>query len=247
LVAILAHRGANRVARENTIAAFTAARGLGADGVELDVRRTADGVLVVHHDPTVDTEGGPLDIAHSPAGALPDWVPTLADALRACVGWGMVNVEVKRDRADGVDRGDLESLVKDVLEVIEQYPAATAHSTATHEPALPGAVLVSSFDRAVIDRVHAVAPSVPTGWLYLGDAAAPEWAATAGHRAVHPHHLSIDAALVGAAHERDLLVAAWTVDEPPRARELAALGVDIVITNAPDEVRAAITPPASRH
>src|SRR5579862_7815521 len=47
---VLAHRGASAVAAENTVAAFAKARELGADGVELDVRRSADGVLVVHHD-----------------------------------------------------------------------------------------------------------------------------------------------------------------------------------------------------
>src|SRR5438045_594778 len=52
---VLGHRGASAAARENTLAAFTRAREMGADGVELDVRRTADGVLVVHHDP--DAEG----------------------------------------------------------------------------------------------------------------------------------------------------------------------------------------------
>jgi glycerophosphoryl diester phosphodiesterase len=54
---VLAHRGANRLARENTVDAFVRARELGADGVELDVRRTADGVLVVHHDAAVEPVG----------------------------------------------------------------------------------------------------------------------------------------------------------------------------------------------
>ena len=54
---ILAHRGASARARENTVEAFRLASALGADGVELDVRRTADGALVVHHDPSVDGVG----------------------------------------------------------------------------------------------------------------------------------------------------------------------------------------------
>ena len=50
---MLGHRGASAVAPENTVAAFARARELGADGVELDVRRSADGVLIVHHDPEI--------------------------------------------------------------------------------------------------------------------------------------------------------------------------------------------------
>ena len=54
---VLGHRGAPRAARENTVEAFRRAVELGADGVELDVRRTADDVLVVHHDPAVEGVG----------------------------------------------------------------------------------------------------------------------------------------------------------------------------------------------
>src|SRR5689334_18596174 len=54
---VLAHRGANRVEPENTVAAFTRALELGADGVELDVHRTADGGIVVHHDASASGVG----------------------------------------------------------------------------------------------------------------------------------------------------------------------------------------------
>ena len=53
MVEVLAHRGASKAARQNTIEAFRLAATMGSDGVELDVRRTADGLLVVHHDPYV--------------------------------------------------------------------------------------------------------------------------------------------------------------------------------------------------
>src|SRR4051812_33810066 len=81
-VHVIAHRGASKAERENTLGAFRRARAMGADAVELDVRRTVDGVLVVHHDPL-------------PAELTPH-VPTLGDALDACTGmW--VNVEIKND------------------------------------------------------------------------------------------------------------------------------------------------------
>ena len=75
---VLGHRGASAGAPENTVAAFTRARELGADGVELDVRRTADGVLVVHHDPDVRGVGliasTPVGgAARGPARSSPPW------------------------------------------------------------------------------------------------------------------------------------------------------------------------------
>ena len=69
---VLAHRGASRAAAENTPEAFRLALALGADGVELDVRRAADGALVVHHDPVLN--GEPLRRLAGPP------VPTLAAA-----------------------------------------------------------------------------------------------------------------------------------------------------------------------
>ncbi|HWW52779.1 MAG TPA: glycerophosphodiester phosphodiesterase family protein, partial [Acidimicrobiales bacterium] len=74
VVQLLAHRGATAVARENTVAAFAGAASVGADGVELDVRATADGIVVVVHDGVVDGLG---PVAELTAGQLPTWLPTL--------------------------------------------------------------------------------------------------------------------------------------------------------------------------
>ena len=125
---VLAHRGANRLAPENTVPAMELAVERGADGVELDVHRTVDGVLVVRHD-APDAPDGPE-------------VPILADVLDVCRG-RLVNVEIKDPHAtDDVvallaDRGDDQ-------------------------------VLVSAFDWDVVDRVHELAPHLPTGLLSFG-------------------------------------------------------------------------------
>ena len=90
---VLAHRGASARARENTLAAFSLAADLGADWVELDVRTTADGALVLHHDP--ELPDGRV-VAEVPVGELPHDVPTLAAALDLCDEAGLgVNVELK--------------------------------------------------------------------------------------------------------------------------------------------------------
>ena len=87
---VLGHRGAPGLAQENTIAAFVAAARLGADGVELDVRRTADGALVVHHDAAIADVG---TIAQLTVHDLPEHVPLLDAALDACFGM-LVNIEI---------------------------------------------------------------------------------------------------------------------------------------------------------
>ena len=80
---VIAHRGASKAAPENTVEAFALAGRMGADAVELDVRRTRDGALVVHHNP--DLPDGRL-IRDVDAADLPSSVPTLGAALDACAG-----------------------------------------------------------------------------------------------------------------------------------------------------------------
>jgi glycerophosphoryl diester phosphodiesterase len=214
---VLAHRGLHRTERENTVAAFRAAARVGADGVELDVRRTRDQVLVLHHDPSL-TRLGPL--VEVMAAELPAWMPTLAQALDACAGMAMVNVEIKAD-PDGPD-------------VAAQVAALLGARLSEPGPRL----LVSSFDLATIDAHRAAAPGVATGWLTVAaDATVVATVAERGHAMIHPHHALIDAALLAAARRHDLGVVAWTVDDPARAAELAALGVEVLISNEPDRVR----------
>ena len=90
---VIAHRGASRAAPENTVAAFRRAAEMGADMVELDVRRSADGRLVVHHDAHL-ADGRSL--AATRADDLPSAVPSLDAALDACAGMA-VNIEIKND------------------------------------------------------------------------------------------------------------------------------------------------------
>ena len=83
---VLAHRGANRLEPENTLAAFRRALELGADGVELDVHRTADGGLVVHHDAVAPGVGLLAELTADAVRAAAPQIPTLAEALDVCAG-----------------------------------------------------------------------------------------------------------------------------------------------------------------
>src|SRR5947209_7355929 len=152
---VLGHRGASRVFAENSLAAFAGARALGADGVELDVRRTADAQLVIHHDPNVDS----VAIFEQPFAALrnayPD-IPTLGEALEACAGM-LVNVEIKclpwEPDADTPDR----AVVRAVVELVRGQ---------SNVP--PADVIVSSFDLGAVDASRTFAPEMATGWLTSG-------------------------------------------------------------------------------
>jgi glycerophosphoryl diester phosphodiesterase len=220
---VIAHRGASRLAPENTIAAFEMASIAGADGVELDVRRTADGVLVVHHDARV-SDG--RVIVETSWRELPTHVPTLGEALDACVGmW--VDIEIKNDRRDP----DFDPVDRVAVEVL----AALA------ERDDPGRWLLSSFRLATMDRCRRVDPTVPTAWLTLEITPdTVEHLAAAGHAAVNPWEAGVTAEQVERCHEAGLLVNAWTCNDPARFLALAAAGVDGVITDVPDEMRAAL-------
>lgn len=210
---ILAHRGAHApetACRENTLAAFAAALDIGADGVELDARLTRDGVLVVHHDPEVEGRA----IATIDAAERPEWLPTLSAALAACPPPALVNVEIKAGRAE--DPG----IAARLADLLNDAPN----------------IVVSSFNLAVLDAFHALAPAVPTAWLTLpgyDPTSAVDTAVAAGHRGINPHDGAVTPELVELAHRAGLQVAVWTVDEPARMGALEQMGVDILITDRP--------------
>ena len=213
---IFAHRGSADLTRENTVEAFVAARRLGADGIELDVRRTADGVLVVHHDAELP-DAGP--IAELSSAELPEWLPSLEDALDACRPI-QVNVEIKQDAGDRAHEHD------------DPLPFEVARLLARREEA--ARIVVSSFSLSAIDTVRATLPSLATALLV--EVAEDPFRALAtasrhGHCGVHPFYLSVDKALISDAAAAGIAVRTWTVDDPERIAELAKLGVDAVITN----------------
>jgi glycerophosphoryl diester phosphodiesterase len=215
---VLAHRGANRVAPENTVAAMREAVDRGADGVELDVHRTADGALVVRHD--ADTPAGRLgELTHDEVqGTLPE-VPTLGEVLDVCRG-RLVNIEVK-DPDPRAAEGVIDLLA-------DRRTGAGVPSDD---------VIVSSFDLATVDRVRELAPAVATGFLSFGldPHSALVIALEHGHSAVHPDVwtlLNVDVdAFVARAHDLERLVNVWTVNDATQVEQLRDAGVDAVITD----------------
>ena len=226
---VIAHRGASAAEAENTVAAFSAARELGADWVELDVRRSADGALVVLHDAALP-DG--RDVHAVPRSTIDPSVPSLAEALDACTGMG-VNIEIKNLPTEAA---------YDPTMVLAREVVAEVRRRGD-----PEGYLVSCFDLATVDAVHELAPEVPTAVLVLDPAAAAvggvdavEVAATRGHVALHPWVPFVDEALIERAHAAGLTVNTWTIDDPERIGELAGWGIDGIVTNVPDVAREAL-------
>jgi len=224
---VIGHRGASAAKPENTVEAFRHARQLGADWVELDVRRTADGALVIHHDAVLPDGRALVELA---GHEVPEAVPDLRAALEACEGMG-VNVEIKNDPGDPDFDGDdrVAVAVADLLVAEAERGRIDL-----------GEILVTSFNPATVGVVHERDPSIPTGLLAfdLDDAEAVVARALAGgHVALNPWDPFVDERLMAFAADVGLAVFPWTVDDPDRMRRLIALGVAGIITNVPDVAR----------
>lgn len=228
---VLGHRGASAHAPENTLAAFELAFREGADGIELDVTLSADGVPVVIHDDFLDRttggfgrvwEHGISELKSLDAGSWfgpafrGEKIPTLAEALDLARGRGIVNVEIKSGR--GAPAG----LAKAVMRTLSTM-------------AEPEWIVVSSFDPRIVRRVR-MARGWTTAFLRSWRQRRLPWRALA--LLAGADRLHVDAPLVDAAanwiggYER---VMVWTVDSPPEMERLAAAGVRGIITNRPAE------------
>jgi glycerophosphoryl diester phosphodiesterase len=244
----IAHRGASGRFPENTLRAFAAAFESGADMCELDVRLARDGTPVVLHDATVDrtTDGyGAVDamslqeLKRLDAGVkfgiefAGERVPALAEVLKLAAlakgrrgrgeqtslpgvhrhGRGAFNLELK---AAGTEDA--------VCDLIRSHEAVNS-------------TLVSSFDWPALSRVRRRAPEIRIGLLA---SARPAQLLTAamemGANAIIPRFDMVDQDLCRAAHMHAIDVYAWTVDAIDIMRELAAKGVDGIMTNYPERL-----------
>jgi glycerophosphoryl diester phosphodiesterase len=229
---VIGHKGVPALEAENRVASFARARHLGADGVELDVRRAGEpqggGGLAVWHDPILP-DGRAL------LGA--DWaelrgvVDELGAVLDVCAGFSLVNVEIKNWITDR-DFDETLAIADTVARALAARPADER-----------AAFVVSCFHLPTVDRARVVldelAPEVATAWLLWVVDDVPATLATAvanGHRALHPHHGAVTPELNAAAHAAGLAVNTWTCNDPDRIRWLAEIGTDGVIT---DDVAAA--------
>lgn len=231
---VFGHRGARAYAPMNTLPSFELAATQGAHGIELDVHRSKDGHPVIVHDFTVDktTNGTGLvtQMTLSELKALDagGWfgsqfagvqIPTLDEVFVALGQRLWINIEIKAisEETDGV-----EELVADC---IRRY-----HMEAR--------VLVSSFNPAALSRFRALMPDIPIG--YLSEGPSTEVPAGAIYEAFHPYYQLVTPQMVEECRRRNQVINVWTVNDPVRAVELAAMGVHCMITDTPDVLLVAL-------
>jgi glycerophosphoryl diester phosphodiesterase len=222
---VIGHRGAPLVAAENSVASFRAASRAGADGVELDVRRTADGGFAVTHDARLPDGRAVVTLRRA---ELPADIPDLDAALDACRGLRLVNVEIK----NWPDDPDFDATLAFVDAVVGALAARPADERERF--------VVSCFHLPSVDRVQELAPDLITGWLVIGGEDPVSEVVAHGHQALHPHHAFVTPELVERAHREEVAVNTWTCDDPERIRWLDGIGVDGIVTNAPDVALSAL-------
>lgn len=241
---IYAHRGGAGLRPENTVAAFHHGLGLGADGLELDVHLSKDGVVVIHHDPT-------LERTTSGRGRLRD--QTAEELSRLDAGYhfrGADGTLPFRGQGLGIPRlADVLARFSDIPIIIEfkvNEPELAERTIAVVRQA--GAVervAFGSFGARVLRAARELEPRIPTGssreetrWaLYrswvrwpLGDTAYGEFQVPERSgltRIVTP-------AFIAHARRAGLPVKVWTVDDETDMRRLASWGVAAIITDRPD-------------
>jgi glycerophosphoryl diester phosphodiesterase len=226
---IISHAACAGHAPENTLAGLRLALHMGVDGIEVDVRASADGVPVLMHDATVDrTTDGQGEVSALTLAELRDLdagakapdavfrgerVPTLAEVLEAIAGRALLVAEIKQGGVEGA-----------VLEAVRQADALAWAMT-------------WSFDWGAVAQVRQLEPRLPC-CLLVPQAAnlqpAVNHALTLGAQGLAVEFPALGADSVRKAHLRGLSVYAWTADRAPDVRGLIEAGVDGIVTNLPN-------------
>jgi len=232
---VLGHRGAAAHAPENTLAAFRLALEQGADGIELDVRLSRDGEVMVLHDGRVervtDGQGALADLTRAEIQRLDagsrfstafagERIPSLAEVFESLGDRPLYDLEIKNFSAPH------NGLEAKVLDLVRRY-------------GLEERVLFSSFNPLALRFLQRALPAAPAGLLLLGGAAGRlEEAVLAGWAApgcVGLHHAGLTVAFAARQHHRAVLV--WGVQSPAEALCGYGLGAAALIADDPGMVR----------
>ena len=199
----IAHRGMPRRAPENSLESFALALDAGADGIELDVHATSDGVIVVHHDATLGTGEAIVDLTYQ---ALLD---RMAGGLHVAT------------------LGEVRALVRDRAELfVEIKGSGIEQQVADDLRDHPGRVAIHSFDHALIERLSRISSLRLGVLLEFAEPAVAALMTRTGALDVWPHHSLVDEGLVAAVHSAGGRVIPWTVNDSQEVARLVRLEVD---------------------
>lgn len=233
---VIAHRGASRVEMENTLPAFARAVAMGAAMIELDVQRSADGALVVIHDEdtlrVTGGQGGPvaaLTLAELQTLRVGQaTIPTLREALELARDAGVaVNVELKGPGVAGGVVALVRGLGLRATTLLSSFDSGALAEARDLDPGLRLAVLMGTETLRPMTRLREAYP-LPLLRRLKADA----W---------HPHYRLVNPLVLRAVQRAGYKVNVWTVNEPEQMRRLVRLGVDGIITDVPDALRALLS------
>jgi glycerophosphoryl diester phosphodiesterase len=235
-VVVMAHRGFSGKAPENTLAAFRQAIEIGSDFIELDVRFSKDGHLVVFHDDTLERttngKGKVADFSLQDLRGLDagSWfgssfsgerIPTFQEVLDLAKGRILVNIELKKG-----DQGSytMHDLADRALEEVQQA-------------GMEGHVLFSSFDPGAVERIRKNNPSVPVA-LITGSPWHSPMEAFGGKALsfLNPRKSTLSETNLVRAHQQGAKIFTWTIDTEEEMEKFISMGVDGIITNHPDRL-----------
>jgi len=218
---IFGHRGASSSEPENTMRAFTQAFQDGADGIEFDVRLTADNQMVVIHDSLIDrTSNGFGSVRKKTYQELLGFdfgngekIPLLEEVLKKFGNQKWLNIEIKEQ---GFEKQLLEML--DKLKIKQKY-------------------VISSFKISVIRKIKELNCEIPTAFLFQAiQFNLQSLISETQCEGIHLKHTIVNKRLISEARYYNLAVRAWTVDSQRKAWKLTKLGIDGIITNNPKKL-----------
>lgn len=221
---IFGHRGSSGTEPENTLRSFRAAVAAGADGIELDVQATADGVPVIIHDRTVSrTTDGSGEVSSMPLtklrqldAGLGEQVPTLDEVLALLAGQLTIDLEIKQAGIEPI-----------VLDTLAQHPTADW--------------FISSFDWDTLAAVRRLSPTAKLWPITIEvDDAVLAIAAELAAPGIAVLHKSYTAETATQCSQAGLAVGIWTVNDPAEGRRFRELGASILMSDYPTMMRAAI-------
>lgn len=225
---IVGHRGACGYQPENTLISFQHALDLGVKRIELDVYICKTGQLVVHHDDTVDRvtsgHGNVIDMTFAQLRSLrvggQAQIPTLSEVIDLVDKKISINIELKGP-----------GTAKPVAKLLKKYLKKGWHNSD---------FLISSFDHAQLLQFKKLLPKIQIGILFKRKNMPKNIVASA--QAYHANFIGLDlkavtSELINAAHQADLPVFVWTVNDKQTADKMRAMSVDGIFSNYPDLVK----------
>ena len=236
---VLAHRGANKRAPQNTLPAFKKAVEFNADGIETDVHLSKDNELVICHNYTIDaTSNGKGLIDDMLFSELRKYdfgsyfsndfkgvtLPTLKEVLDVVKDMPLINIEIKAPKQKN-------DLVKRTIDEVHKF-------------GISDRVIISCFDPECIRESKEIDSNIRTGLLYentdfgkeIMDFGVTKYCMQLNANAAHPEHILMTEELIKDLHEHNIKVNPWTVNEKEDIIKYTNWGCDALISDIPDYV-----------